>query len=300
MSNQTKPKIIAVVGPTSSGKSALAITLAKAYGGEVISADSRQVYRRLNLGTGKVTAEEMQGVPHHLLDVADPKERFSVSEFQRLGKKAIEDILSRGKLPIVCGGTGLYVDTLLNSVVLPEVPPNMELREELEKLPTEELFARLEKIDSERAEEIDRHNPMRLVRAIEIAEALGKVPKIETSEEYEALKIGLQPTDEVLKEKIARRLTERLELGMLSEAEQLHTAGLSYGRMEELGLEYRYMAHLLQGVLTREAFETELANAIWQYAKRQKTWFKRDKEIRWFESGSDPRIKEVVQNFLKA
>lgn len=194
----SKPKIIAIVGPTASGKTALSIFLAKAHDGEVISADSRQVYRGLDLGTGKVTAEEMNGIPHHLLDVADPKERFSVSDFQKLGRAAIEDILSRGKLPIICGGTGLYVDTLLNNTALPEVPPNEELRKELEQLPTEKLFTRLEGLDPERAADIDRHNPVRLVRAIEVAEALGKVPKAKTSDEYEVLKIGLLPPDEVL------------------------------------------------------------------------------------------------------
>ncbi|MCE9644060.1 tRNA (adenosine(37)-N6)-dimethylallyltransferase MiaA [Candidatus Parcubacteria bacterium] len=294
----SKPQLIAIIGPTASGKTALSIALAHALNGEIISADSRQVYRGLDLGTGKVTREEMNSVPHHLLDVADPKERFSVSDFQKLGKKAIEDILSRGKLPIICGGTGLYVDTLLNNTVLPEVPPNKELREELEKLPVEELFQRLEALDPKRAADIDRHNPMRLIRAVEIAEALGKVPKVETSEEYDVLKIGLLPPDEVLKEKISRRIKERLEQGMLVEAEKLHAEGLSYERMEELGLEYRYMARLLQGKITREEFEKELLNEIWQYTKRQKTWFKRNKEIRWFEDGKDTRIAAVAEGFL--
>lgn len=294
----SKPKVIAIVGPTASGKTALSIALAKAFDGEVISADSRQVYRGLNLGSGKVTLEEMDGIPHHLLDVADPKERFSVAEFQKLGKAAIADILSRGKLPIVCGGTGLYVDTLLNGTTLPEVPPNKELRDTLEKLSAEELFKKLEELDPERAEEIDRHNPVRLVRAIEIAEALGKVPKMETSQDYKVLKIGLLPPDEILKEKITQRITERLDQGILEEAKKLNTEGLSYERMEELGLEYRYMARLLQGMISREEFESQLANEIWQYAKRQKTWFKRDKEIKWSETGSDPRISEVVKSFL--
>ncbi|HYF10045.1 MAG TPA: tRNA (adenosine(37)-N6)-dimethylallyltransferase MiaA [Candidatus Paceibacterota bacterium] len=293
-----KPKIIAVVGPTASGKTALSIALAKAFDGEVISADSRQVYRELDLGTGKVTTEEMNGIPHHLLDVADPRERFSVAEFQKLGKAVISDILSRGKLPIVCGGTGLYVDTLLNGTALPEVPPNKELRDELEKLSAEELYEKLLAVDPGRAADIDRHNPVRLVRAIEIAEALGKVPKAETSAEYDALKIGLLPPDELLKEKIAKRLKERLDQGMLAEAERLHADGLSYERMEELGLEYRYMARVLQGTLSQEEFETQLQNEIWQYAKRQKTWFKRDGQIRWFENGNDPEIPLLAKRFL--
>ena len=293
-----KAKIIAVVGPTASGKTALSITLAKAFDGEVISADSRQVYRGLDLGTGKVTTEEMRGVPHHLLDVADPRVRFSVAEFQKLGKAAIADILSRGKLPIVCGGTGLYVDTLLNGTALPEVPPNKELRDELEQLSAEELYEKLLVLDPDRAADIDRHNPVRLVCDIEIAEALGKVPKAETSAEYDALKIGLLPPDEIVKEKIAKRLKERLDQGMLAEAERLHADGLSYERMEELGLEYRYMARVLQGTLSQEEFETQLQNEIWQYAKRQKTWFKRDGQIRWFENGNDPEIPLLAKRFL--
>ena len=293
-----KPKIIAVVGPTASGKTALSIVLAKAFDGEVISADSRQVYRELDLGTGKVTKDEMSGIPHHLLDVADPRERFSVAEFQKLGRIAIEDILSRGRTPIICGGTGLYVDTLLNGTALPEVPPNKELRDELEKLSAEELYEKLLAVDPGRAADIDRHNPVRLVRAIEIAEALGKVPKAETSEDYDVLKIGLLPPDELLKEKIAKRLKERLDQGMLAEAERLHADGLSYERMEELGLEYRYMARVLQGALSQEEFETQLQNEIWQYAKRQKTWFKRDGQIRWFENGNDPEIPLLAKRFL--
>lgn len=292
------PKVLCLVGPTASGKSALAITLAKRFNGEVISADSRQVYRGLNLGTGKITKEEMSGIPHHLLDVAEPKERFSVADFQRLGKQTVEDILMRGKLPIVCGGTGLYVDTLLSGTALPKVPPNTELRKELEKLPAEQLFEKLKKLDPERAGDIDRHNSVRLVRAIEIAETLGKVPKLEKSENYKVLKIGLLPPDHILKEKISARLKERLEQGMLAEAEHLRQKGLSHERMEELGLEYRYMARLLQNKLSHEEFEKELTNEIWRYAKRQKTWFKRDKSIHWFPKADFTKISLLIKNFL--
>ena len=167
------PKIIAIVGPTASGKSDLAVKIARKYNGEIISADSRQVYRGLNIGTGKITKHEMLGVPHHLLDVADPKKRFTVADFKTLADKAIADISSRGKLPIICGGTGLYIDILTSGFVLPDVPPNPTLRKKLGQKTAAQLFVILKKLDPKRAENIDQTNSVRLIRAIEIAKVFG-------------------------------------------------------------------------------------------------------------------------------
>ena len=171
-----RKKVIVVVGPTASGKSSYAVKLARSIGGEGVSADSRQVYKGLDVGTGKITRKEMRGVPHHLLDVVSPKKVFTAHDFVERGQAAIESILNRGKTPIICGGTGFYIDALLGRMPLPNVPPNPALRARLEKKSASQLFAMLQKIDSRRAKNIDRHNPVRLVRAIEIAKALGKVP----------------------------------------------------------------------------------------------------------------------------
>lgn len=277
-----KPRILVLVGPTASGKSAIAVEAAKRFNGEVVSADSRQVYRGLTIGTGKITTQEMDGIPHHLLDVADPQEIFAVSDYKKLAEKAIDEIVSRGKFPIICGGTGLYVDTLVLNLEIPEVPPNPELRDKLSDKNTAELFRLLEELDPDRAETIDSKNPRRLVRAIEIATALGKVPeKLYGPEKYDPIFIGIKIDPEELKIKIRDRLRSRIESGMIEEAEQLHKEGLSWERMESLGLEYKYESLLLQGKLTRDEFEKELLQAIIDYSKRQMTWFRKNPRITW-------------------
>lgn len=291
-----KQKVIAVVGPTSSGKTALSVWLAKqiqkGFGGaEIISADSRQVYKGLNLGTGKVTKKEMAGVPHHLLDVASPKKVFSASDFKKLGEKALTMIYHSGKIPLVVGGTGLYADVLLGRMVLPEVPPNYDLRAKLEKKSAAELFALLTKKDPERAANIEPSHKRRMVRALEIAEALGKSPTkagaMNGQEKYDVLWIGLNPGMEKLQKNISKRLRARLKAGMLAEAKRLHTKGLSYKRMEALGLEYRSMAEYLQNKITKEEMVAALDRGIVHYAKRQLRWFKRNQNIKWVKGKAE-------------
>lgn len=282
---KTKPKIIIILGQTATGKSDFAVQIAKKVGGEIISADSRQVYKGMNLGTGKITKKEMQGIPHHLLDVVSPKKIFSVSDFKKLADKKIAEILERGKVPIICGGTGFYIDAVVDGIILPEVKADKELRKKLDTKSKEELYKILKKLDPKRAKSIDENNKVRLIRAIEIAKSHGFVPKIKINKRYDAIKIGLTLPDEILKEKIRRRLLARIKVGMLREIQNLHRGGVSWVRMEELGLEYRYGALYLQGKLEKREMIKELNTKIWQYAKRQKTWFKRDKEIKWI----DPR-----------
>jgi len=171
-----KQKVLIILGPTASGKSDLAVQLAKKFKGEVISADSRQVYKGLDIGTGKITKKEMRGVPHHLLDVANPKKYFSVSDYKKLALLSLRYIETKKKLPIICGGTGFYIDALIGKINLPEVPPNKALRKKLEKLSAEKLYKMLLKKDSRRAKEIDPRNKVRVIRALEIVETLGKVP----------------------------------------------------------------------------------------------------------------------------
>ena len=285
---------MAIVGPTASGKSDLAVRVAKllyrqgyAGQGEIISADSRQVYKGLDIGTGKVMLKDnlYKGVRHHLIDVASPKGQFSVDRYLKLGNKAIKEILKRGNTPIICGGTGLYVDALLYGANYPEVKPNKELRMKLEKESTEELYKKLEELDTERASSIDRHNRRRLVRAIEIVTALGKVPPLsERKLIYPTLKIGVKIEMDELTKKIHKRLVTRVKQGLIKEVEDLHTGGLSWKRLEDLGLEYRWVAYFLHKKIERKTMLENLEKDIVAYAKRQMTWFKRDKEINWIES----------------
>lgn len=293
-----KPKALVIVGPTSSGKSALAVTLAKKFNGEVISADSRQVYRGLTIGTGKITKREMKGVPHHLLDVASPKRKFSADDYIRHARAAIQDISSRGKLPIMAGGTGFYIDALVGRISLPNVPPNPAFRRIHNKSTVGQLFCMLEKSDPERAKTIEPNNKRRLIRALEIALALGKNPTPKTTLEYDVLWVGIDPPLKELEKKISLRLLARMRQGMIAEAKQLHADGLSYKRMEELGLEYRSLAHLLQGAISREQMIEELNRAIRKYAIRQIRYWKRNKEIQWLEKPNVQTISKKIRALL--
>jgi tRNA dimethylallyltransferase len=289
-----KPTLYVICGPTATGKTDHAIQLAKEIDGEVISADSRQVYRGLDIGTAKVTPEEMDGIPHHLIDVTDATKTFTVADFKKLGQEAIHDILKRGKTPIICGGTGYYIDALLYDRTIPEVPANLELRKELEKLSLEELQEKLKKADLERYETIDKQNPVRLVRALEIVEALGKVPSnkellnqvqddisnttspLLSKEGLGVVWIYLDHLDEVLEKRIHDRNVHRIENGLIEEIENLHKEGLSWERMHDLGLEYRYVSEFLQGKIeSTEELIKILDVKTRQFVKRQRTWFKK-------------------------
>ena len=288
-------KVIAIVGTTASGKSDLAVKIAKAIGGEVVSADSRQVYKGLNIGSGKITKSEMRRVKHHLLDIADPKKTYAVSDYQKDAANAVSDIASRGKVAIVCGGTGFYIDALIKGIVFPDVPPNPKLRAKLEKKSLTSLLSMLKKLDAERAKTIDVNNPRRIIRAIEIAQFMKKSGTKSISAgapatvPYDVLTIGILPDDETLRKRINLRLRKRIKNGMLNEAVALHKNGLSWKRMEMLGLEYRFMAQFLKArhadkkslIAAHVAMVTGLETAIWQYARRQKTWFRRDATIQW-------------------
>lgn len=298
--HETQYKVIAVVGPTASGKSALAVDIARLVGGEIVSADSRQTYVGLNIGTGKVTKSEMLSVPHYMLDVANPKRKMSVVQYERLATRAICDILKRGKVPIICGGTGFYIDAILTNASFPAVPPNSKLRKELEKLSPEKLFKKLQKIDPTRAKNIDSKNSRRLIRAIEIATTLGNVPKSTLPKErYDTFYIGLTLQKEELAERIKTRLLARIRRGMVAEARKLHEQGLSWKRMESLGLEYRFLAQFLQNKILKDEMLRDLETAIRQYSKRQMVWFKRNKKIKWFRPDEYEKILKVAENFLK-
>ncbi len=294
-----KPKVIVIVGPTASGKSDLAVLIAKEFDGEVISADSRQVYRGLNIGAGKITKREMCGVPHHMLDVLSPKKVFTVSEFKNKSEKIIGEIIERGKLPIICGGTGFYIDTLINNTTLPEVEPDPKLRQKLSKMSAPKLHLMLLKLDSRRAKEIDPNNKVRLIRAIEIAKALGKVPQSKPNPNYSPLFIGIEWKREELNKRIQIRLLKRMKQGMLKEVENLHKDGLSWKRMFDLGLEYRYLSEYLQNKISKAEMLEKLEKEIEHYAKRQMTWFKRNKNIKWLNSKNLKTSQKIIRSFLK-
>ncbi len=299
MPRDTKIHLIAVVGPTASGKSDLAVEIARRFNGEVISADSRQIYRGLDIGSGKITKREMKGIPHYLLDVASPKRPFSVMQYKRLAERAIRDIVHRGKVPILCGGTGFYIQAVISGITIPEVPPDASLRAKLEKKSAKELFIILKKLDSRRAKEIDKDNPRRLVRAIEIATKLGAVPTLtHTPPPYRVLQIGINPGKDILTDNIAKRLTARMKKGMLAEGRRLHAEGLSWKRMRSLGLEYRMMADVLTDTLPQKEAEEKLLKEIIQFSRRQMVWFKRDTTIRWFKKEETREVFKEVKKFL--
>ncbi len=286
-----KPSILIVVGPTAAGKSELAVKLAKKFNGEVISADSRQIYRGLDIGSGKIEGQWQnkiflyKNIPHYLIDEANPRVQYSVARFQKNARKAIADILSRGKLPIICGGTAHWVDAVVFEQSLPDVKPNTQLRTKLTKLTPAQLFTKLKKLDPARAKTIDAKNPRRLIRALEIIMTTGQaVPKVTTKSPYNPIWIGVNPGIKKLETNIQKRLQARLKQGMIKEVSNLHKQGLSWKKLESLGLEYKFCALYLQQKLSKTDMELLLYRAIRQYAKRQLTWWKRNEAIQWSET----------------
>lgn len=278
------PKLLVILGPTSSGKSSLAIKIAQEWNGEIVSADSRQVYRGMDIGTGKVTKEEQALVPHHLLDVANPGEEYNVSHFLRDARTAIEDITNRGKLPVICGGTGFWIEALVDNQSLPAVPPDSALREELSRETSGALLERLKALDPKRAETIDQKNPRRLIRAIEIARSKKEGSGTENNASKDlrssfsiphSLLIALCPPKSILDEKIKTRLDARFAEGMIGEVEQLHRSGVSWDRLDAFGLEYRWISRYLRKMLSEQGMKEKLFFDSIHYAKRQMTWIRR-------------------------
>lgn len=289
MSEHSRPKLVVVLGTNASGKSELGIRLASCFGGEIVSADSRQVYRGLDLGSGKITPEQARRAPHHLIDVAEVAENYSLAQYQRAAYGAIGSITEAGKLPFLVGGTGLYISAIVEGYELVDVPPNEALRAELEALPLEQLVERLKKADPEAAGRIDQRNSRRVIRAIEIA-AAGRSHGAgrKQSPRYECLQLGLSWPREILEQRIEKRLRERLAGGMIEEVAGLRRRGVSDLRLEKLGLEYRYISRYLRGELgSVEELRGQLGIAIRQFAKEQMTWFKRDRRIIWLDTRRD-------------
>ena len=292
------PKLIVIEGTNASGKSSLGVALAARFGGEIVSADSRQVYRRMDLGSGKITPEEMKGVPHHLLDVKEPGEFFSMAEFQRLAYEAIDGILFRGNLPFLVGGTGLYVDAVADGYELSEKSPDHALRARLETFATPALYAMLrEKLPET---DVDPRNRHRVMRALERLEADDYTPRGK-SPRFELLKFGVTWPREILKQRIDERLERRLREGMADEVRAMLDDGVSVEFLTKLGLEYKYLAWYLTGKMPYDQMKEELAAAIKRFAKRQMTWFRRDPRIIWLDMEKDPAAEAAgyIEDFIR-
>ena len=291
-------KLIVIAGTNASGKSGLGVELALRYGGEIVSADSRQVFRGLDLGSGKIAPEEMKGVPHHLIDVCDPGDFFSMHDFQRLAYGAIDGIIARGRLPFLVGGTGLYVACVTEGYVMSDNPPDLEYRAYLETFETPELFGMLVKaVPDTDVEPKNRNRVMRLLEKLHAGD--DHVPH--SQPRYECLKLGVTWDRETLKKRIDERLQRRLDAGMIDEVRGLIDRGVSVGFLKKLGLEYRYITQYLIGEIPSEAEMVELlATAIKQFAKRQMTWFRRDKGITWLDMTGNPVAQacEAIDGFL--
>jgi len=341
-------KIVVILGPTASGKSDVTIKLAKKLalskiegfnGAEIISADSRQIYEGMDIGTGKIIRDKnpkseirnpkqiqnsksqkieayySSGIPHYLINIVNPQTEYNVSKFKKDADKIIKDIIKREKLPIICGGTGFWIKSIVDNVVFPKVGPDWKLRKKLSKKSIPELIQELKKLDARRVKEIDKNNKVRLIRAIEICKSLGKVPKISdqqamNSDQYEFLQIGINISKEKLHERIKTRLDKRFKQGMVKEVKDLHVKDkVSWKKLEDFGLEYRWIAKYLQGKIKLPEMRAELYQDIKKYAKRQITWFHKDpklsrqggscganKRIKWMKNYRE--IEKEVKKFL--
>ena len=280
------PPLIAIVGTNASGKSGLGVELALRYGGEIISADSRQVYRGLDLGSGKITPAEMRGVPHYGLDVCAPGAFFSMADFQALAYAAAADILARGRQPMIVGGTGLYVAAVTEGYTLSDVKPDLHYRQALETLSTPALYRQLrERLPDADVDPANRNRVMRLLEKLHDGDA----GPGEKHPRFRTLKLGVTWPRETLCARIDERLERRMRDGLAKEVQSLLDAGVSPDFLRRLGLEYRYLsAWLLGEIPTREAMLDELARAIKRFAKRQMTWFRRDADILWLDMAGDP------------
>lgn len=293
-----KPKLVVIEGTNASGKSGLGVALAAHYGGEVVSADSRQVFRGLDLGSGKITPEEMQGVRHHLIDIAEPNEFFSMHDFQRLAFEAVDDVRARGKTPFLVGGTGLYVASVTDGYVMSDTEPDLEYRAYLETMDTPKLYEMLRELRPEM--EIDEKNRNRVMRQLEKIHD-GDDHSAPNAPRYDCLKLGVTWPRPVLRARIDERLDRRLEQGMIEEVQGLLDRGASVEFLKKLGLEYRFITQYLIGEIPdRNEMVELLRTAIKQFAKRQTTWFRRDKDIQWLDMAGDPFAEacEKIDRFL--
>lgn len=313
MNKNNKPKVLAVVGPTASGKTSLSVEIAKRFGGEIISADSMQIYKGMDIATAKVTEKEKQGINHYLVDFLPVEESFSVAAFVELAAKAVEEITAKSKLPVIAGGTGLYVDNLLNGTKFSEGETDLEVRAslqlELEEKGLDYLLSELEKIDKESFEKLSlERNPKRIIRALEIYKTTGVTMSeqnrlsIPVEKPYDSFKIGLDFKDRAnLYDRINLRVDLMLEAGLLEEAKDFFEQNAGNTAVQAIG--YKELEPYFKGESTLEESVESLKRATRRYAKRQLTWFRRDTSTKWFyvdEYETSAKLIEAVEAFLSS
>ncbi|MDI6882881.1 MAG: tRNA (adenosine(37)-N6)-dimethylallyltransferase MiaA [Patescibacteria group bacterium] len=328
-----KPKLVVILGPTASGKTTLALKLAKRFQGEIISADSRQVYKSLNIGTSKPTEKERQAIPHHLIDIIYPNQDFNVAIYKKLAIKIIKDIQKRGKLPFLVGGTGLYIQAVVDNIEFPKVPPQTKLRKELEKKSVKELFKIYQKLDQKGGEIIEKENKRRLIRAIEVSQ-ITKRPFFEQRKKgiplFDVLQIGLKINKKKLKQKISKRVEKMFRQGLEKEVKNLAKIyGFEIPQMQTIGYQEwsSFVSTFAKATEDKKTSEDKkrifftltkqekekvkelIIQHTWQFARRQLTWFKKHsapepsarcgagKRINWIKKYQE--VEKLVKNFLK-
>jgi len=290
---KNQPKLVVILGPTACGKTKLAVNLAKAFNGEIVSADSRQVYKKLDIGTGK-DLQDYGSVPYHLIDIASPKTQFTLAKYQKLAYQAIDKIIGRGKMPFLVGGSGLYLQAVIDGYNLTEAQPDQKLRKRLNKKNLDQL-QKLVKKERIELNQSDFNNKRRLIRALEI-KSQNKQP-LKSKPRYDCLILGLKYPREIINQRIDKRMNSWLKEGLIEEVKNLREKeGLSWNRLDEFGLEYRYTAKYLKDEIDYTTMIEEMKNKLHQFAKRQLTWFNRDRRIIWLKSLS--QAKKLITNFL--
>ena len=304
-----KPKVIVICGPTASGKTALSIELAKKINGEIISSDSMQIYKNMNIGTAKPTKEEMSGIQHYLLDFVEPDKRYSVAEFKRDAEKAIEEILGKGKIPIVVGGTGLYVDSLIYGIEYQEIELDEKYRKELEKIAEEQglevLYEKAKKIDSEAMKKISPNDKKRIMRVLEIYKSTGKTKTEQEAEsrkkelKYDYKVFAINMDREKLYERINKRVDIMIEQGLIDEVKELLNNYKEFPTAMQ-GLGYKEVVDYLNGKMTKEEMIEKIKMETRRYAKRQITWFKKNKQTVWIDGLEDKQsnVQIIIDSVL--
>ncbi len=301
------PKIIVIVGPTASGKTDLGLVLAKNFNGEIISADSRQVYKKMNIGTAKPKGKwekdmyVVEGILHYGMDIIEPDQEFTLADFKALATKCIQDTIDRKKIPIIVGGTGLYIWSLIDNLDIPSVAPNLELRNELEKKNLAELVAMLEKLDPDTYAKIDLRNPRRVVRALEVVISSGQsffAQRTKSEPLFEVLQIGIEVPKEELYKRIDLRIDKQMVDGLLPETEELVRLGYGWHLPSMSSIGYKQIGYYMRGEMNVQEAVDRLKGDTKKYAKRQMTWFKRDKRVVWVKNTNPSLAVDLVRDFL--